>query len=193
MDEKTKDKLLKIRSKCEWTKEISNEKLLELDATFHSIRQGGIQGHGAMLENEIEKYLAAAEVYYDKQITIDHKGIITPRGNKKNTAAVYHIVDFVIGNFPIEIGRSITEYMVVSCKTTCRERWTQDDWSFKITPRMYVLVTLSNDYPSKDRFRESPIRKIITSSPKVRDNRIDKLGFDDLHDLITAPLGGGPP
>jgi hypothetical protein len=62
-------------------------------------------------------------VYYKQQVTIDKCGIIVGFNERKR---MFHILDFVIGE-NIEIGKSITEYKVVSCKTTCRERWTQDD------------------------------------------------------------------
>ena len=91
----------------------------------------------------------------------------------------YHIIDFVIGNF-IEVGKSITEYIVISCKTTCRERWTQDDWSYTFIPKLYILLTISDDYPLSIRFRENKHRKIITCIPKKKDDRIYKLNFENL-------------
>ena len=85
----------------------------------------------------------------------------------------------MIGN-NIEIGKSITEYKVISCKTTCRERWTQDDWSYIFTPKLYILLTISDDYPPTLRFREDSKRKIITCLPKKKDDRIYKLNFENL-------------
>lgn len=85
---------------------------------------------------------------------------------------------FVIGENII--GKSITEYAVISCKTTCRERWTQDDWSYTFSPKLYLLLTISDDYPLSNRFRENKTRKIITCFAKKKDDRIFKLGFEDL-------------
>ena len=76
---------------------------------------------------------------------------------KKKTC--YHNIDFVIGT-DIKVGKSINNYKVVSCKTTCRERWTQDDWSFVFAPKLYILLTISDDYPPIQRFRENVKRKI---------------------------------
>ena len=76
------------------------------------------------------------------------------------------------------------DYKVISCKTTCRERWTQDDWSYTFAPQLFILLTLSSDYPSSERFRESGTRKIITCMPKKKDDRIFKLNFEHLIDEL---------
>ena len=91
----------------------------------------------------------------------------------------YHVIDFVIGE-NIELGKTIQDYKVISCKTTCRERWTQDDWSYTFIPKLYILLTISDDYPLSIRFRENKHRKIITCIPKKKDDRIYKLNFENL-------------
>ena len=95
----------------------------------------------------------------------------------------YHIIDFVIGE-NIDVGKSIADYKVISCKTTCRERWTQDDWCFTFAPKLYILLTISNDYPTTQRFREDARRKIITCLPKKKDDRLCKLNFENLIDEL---------
>ena len=70
----------------------------------------------------------------------------------------YHIVDFVIGE-NISIGDSITQYTVISCKTTCRERWTQDNRSFEFQPKLYILLTISCDYHTLNLFMKRIPRK----------------------------------
>lgn len=152
--------------------------IYNLSISFH---QKHIQGNGDFLENTIlVDVLNTNNIQYKQQVTIDKNGIIVGFNEKKKC---YHIVDFVIGE-NIEIGKSITEYIVISCKTTCRERWTQDDWSFTYTPKKYILLTLSNDYPTTSRFRESPKRKIITCLPKIKDDRHYKLNFENLIDEL---------
>jgi hypothetical protein len=84
----------------------------------------------------------------------------------------------------IEVGKSITDYKVVSCKTTCRERWTQDDWSYTFIPQLYILLTISDDYPPSTRFEEGVNRKIITCRPKNKDDRNFKLNFENLIDEL---------
>ena len=87
--------------------------------------------------------------------------------------------DIVVGT-NIRVGAPISEFGVVSLKTTCRERWTQDAWTKIYPPRFYYLTTASRDYPDNTMFRESETRKIVTSTPKRRDGRSFKLGFEDL-------------
>ena len=151
---------------------------LQLYNNSISIHQSKIQGNGNFLETDIlVGMLDKFKIYYKKQVTINKSGIIVGFNVKKEKC--YHILDFVIGE-SIEIGKSITEYKVISCKTTCRERWTQDDWSYTFIPKLYILLTISDDYPPSTRFREDIHRKIITCIPKRKDDRIYKLNFDNL-------------
>lgn len=157
---------------------LNDEKLLELYNKSISIHQSKIQGNGDFLENDIlVGILDKHNISYKKQVTIDETGKIVGFNEKRKKC--YHIVDFVIGE-NIEVGASITEFKVISCKTTCRERWTQDDWSYTFAPNLYILLTISNDYPLSNRFREDIKRKIITCLPKKNDDRIFKLNFENL-------------
>ena len=158
--------------------EINDTVIIELYNKSISIHQSKNQGNGSFLENDILiKFLDENKISYKKQVTIDKSGIII--GFNKKREKCYHVVDFVIGE-NIEIGKNIVDYIVISCKTTCRERWTQDDWSFTIIPKKYILLTISDDYPNSERFRENEKRKIITCIPKKTDDRIYKLNFEDL-------------
>jgi hypothetical protein len=157
---------------------LSEDLLIQIYGKSISIHQSKIQGNGAFLENDIlSGLLDTNAIPYRKQVTIDKSGMIVGFNEKKNSC--YHIIDFVIGE-NIEVGKPITDYKVISCKTTCRERWTQDDWSHTFCPKLYILLTITDDYPTSDRFRESTVRKIITCTPKKKDNRIYKLNFDHL-------------
>tara|TARA_R110002074_G_C12517672_1_gene663946 strand:- start:1792 stop:2400 length:609 start_codon:yes stop_codon:yes gene_type:complete len=157
---------------------LSDVDLLQLYNKSISIHQSKIQGNGNFLENDIlVGILDKNNITYKKQVTINSQGIIVGFNEKKRQC--YHVIDFVIGEC-IEVGKSITDYIVISCKTTCRERWTQDDWSYTFIPKLYILLTLSNDYPPSIRFREDIQRKIITCIPKKTDDRIYKLNFENL-------------
>jgi hypothetical protein len=176
------NKLIKISLIIQELKQISplssDNELLQLYTKSISLHQSKIQGNGNFLENDIlVGMLEENNISYKKQVTINKSGIIVGCNVKKGIC--YHIIDFVIGE-NIEEGKSITEYKVISCKTTCRERWTQDDWSYTYIPRLYILLTISDDYPSSTRFREAIHRKIITCIPKIKDDRIYRLKFDDL-------------
>lgn len=159
----------------------SDLEILEIYDECISIHQSRQQGSGSFLENYIcNEILVKNDIPFKYQVSIDDDGIIIGFNVKKN---VSHVVDIVIGT-DIEIGKSITEFKVVSCKTTCRERWTQDKWSLTHPPRMFVLATLSDDYPSSSRFNESETRRIVSSVSKANDNRLFRLDFDNLLDLI---------
>lgn len=158
--------------------------LLQLYNKSISLHQGKMQKNGDFLENEIVvNILNSGNIPYKQQVTINNMGLISGFNLKKRKC--YHIIDFVIGN-DIRVGKSITEYKVISCKTTCRERWTQDDWSMIFVPKLYLLLTISNDYPSSRRFRESTRRRIITCIPKEKDDRIFKHNYEDLINLLIT-------
>lgn len=161
---------------------LSDDKLLQMYNKSISIHQSKNQGNGDFLENDIlVGVLDKNNISYKKQVTINKSGIIVGFNEKKGKC--YHIIDFVVGE-NIEVGKSITDYKVVSCKTTCRERWTQDDWSYTFAPTLYILLTISNDYPRNQRFREDTKRKIITCLPKKKDDRLFKLNFENLIDEL---------
>ena len=177
-EKKTSKALLAIQKLKQISPLSSDDILLQLYNTSISFHQSNIQGNGDFLENDIlVGVLDENNIHYRKQVTINKSGIIVGFNIKKDKC--YHIIDFVIGE-NIEIGKSITEYKVISCKTTCRERWTQDDWSYTFIPKLYILLTISDDYPPTARFREDKQRKIITCLPKKKDDRIFKLKFENL-------------
>jgi hypothetical protein len=167
IEENKTNKNIKIVQELKKIAPLLNDiELLQLYDKSISLHQSKIQGNGNFLENDIVvKILDKYNIFYKKQVTIDSSGIIIGFNIKKEKC--YHIIDFVIGK-NIEIGKSITNYKVISCKTTCRERWTQDDWSFIYAPKLYILLTISDDYPSNTRFREDKTRKIITCLPKKK-------------------------
>lgn len=178
IEENKQIKVKKIIEELKLISPLQDEQLIKLYDKSISIHQSNIQGNGDFLENNIVVLeLTKHNIPFKQQVTIGKDGIIVGFNEKKSKC--YHIIDFVIGN-NIEVGKSITEYKVLSCKTTCRERWTQDDWSFTYIPSKYILLTISNDYPSSIRFRETEQRKIITCFPKSKDDRKYKLSFEDL-------------
>lgn len=147
-----------------------------------SIHQSNKQKNGDFLKNDIVvKELNSNKISYKQHVSINKDGVII--GFNKIKSKSCHIIDFVIGT-NIRIGKYITNYKVISCKTTCRERWTQDNWTLIFEPIKYILITLSNDYPSSLRFREDYKRKIITCYPKIKDDRIYKLSFENLIDEL---------
>ena len=164
---------------------IEEEVLFSIYEQSISIHQSHIQKNGASLETEITNFLNESLISHRTQVTIDKEGYIVGFGTRKNKC--HHIVDFVVGE-DIEIGKTIDNFVVLSCKTTCRERWTQDNWSLETPPKKYLLLTTSTDYPLSTRFKENINRKIITCSPKKKDDRIYKLDYDSLLSEIMNAL-----
>jgi hypothetical protein len=182
IEEDKKKKMKKVVEELKTIYPLSDELLMEFYNKSVSMHQSNIQGNGSFLENDIiVSELVSKSIPFRQQVTINKDGIIVGFNEKKRKC--YHIVDFVIGD-NIEVKKSITEYKVISCKTTCRERWTQDDWTFTYSPLKYILLTISNDYPTSIRFRENDNRKIITCFPRAKDDRKFKLNFENLIDEI---------
>ena len=130
--------------------------------------------NGSNLENIISVYLSDNGIKHCRQVPINREGFITV---KKDSIS---LIDFVIGE-NVPVGTHIREYIVISAKKSCRERWLQDEWTFTNQPRKYILFTLSNDYPEPiSKFREGERRKIITQKAKNVDKRKYKLEPNDL-------------
>ena len=159
--------------------DLSDHQLQYLQTQFISGFQRKKSKNGRGLEDLIRELLTSHRIPFRTQVTIDKNGRIV--GDKQKRDKCHHIVDFVIGD-SIDAGKSITDFQVVSCKTTARERWKQDDWTLRQLPLKYIFLTLSDEYPSKDKFGESEIRKIITCNPKPakKDDRVYRLNLDDL-------------
>jgi len=182
IDENKKNKTKKIIEELKLIYPLTEDMLIKLYNKSISIHQSNIQGNGDFLENNIlVSQLLYNNIPFKQQVTINKDGLIVGFNEKKSKC--YHIVDFVIGD-NIKMHASITEYKVISCKTTCRERWTQDDWTFTYSPLKYILLTISNDYPNSTRFRETDKRKIITCYPKMKDDRKYKLNFENIIDEL---------
>ena len=152
----------------------------DMDKLFRkaiSIHQTNKNQNGQFLESLVREILMSENIPFQEQVIINQSGNIVDSSEKRKPC--YHIIDFVLGK-EIKPGRNIQEYTVLSCKTTCRERWTQDNWTLRFHPRQYILITTSNDYPNHERFQEGKCRKIITCKPKRNDDRMYKLDFQDL-------------
>ncbi len=165
-----------------------------------SIRQSCVSKNGATFENAIAKFLEINNVHFYQQVAINKNGIIISYCSNECKEKDYktdqtktidqtkiHIIDFIIVNDKsIDIiGYDVRDVIVLSTKKTVRERWAQDEWTLKIVPRKYILLTASNDYPNSDKFQESAFRKIITCSPKKKDDRMYKLNYSHIVDELA--------
>jgi len=169
---------------------INNYQLLKVYKSSVSLFQRQKSRSGTSFEKVIVGILKKAGIAYREQVCIDNEGIILPfcRAKAPLEAAAsapqkssIHKVDIVIGA-NIVPGKSITEFVVLSCKKTCRERWSQDAWTQRTPPRKYLLLTLGSDYPGREKFEESEVRKLLTlaKSRKPKDDYLHKLDYSDL-------------
>jgi len=132
---------------------------------------------GGFLEREVETSL---KIPFKRQVHIDDSGIIIATGGKT-------IIDIVFGN-PI-VGTHISNYVVGSLKITSRERWKLDTaWVNKHLPKLFLYISLAADYPSPKTFHEGPTRKLVCATPKKKDDRVFKLGFEDIETTVLAAL-----
>jgi hypothetical protein len=133
---------------------------------------------GSFFEEHIERLLADAGVPFKAQVHLNSDGIIVESGGCT-------IPDIVFGN-PL-VGTHISNYAVLSLKTSSRERAKLDTaWTVKHPPKLFLYGTLDDDYPQPKTFGECESRKLICAKPRKRDLREFKLGFEDLIDLVLV-------
>ena len=163
--------------------DISEDVWDEIYNKIISVHQGNMQANGAFFEKHVEDMLQANLIPFKRQVTIDANGIVIGFGIKDKCN---HILDIVIGT-DIETGKHISDFpCVMSLKTSALERWNQDnEWSLNHAPKLFILLTMS-DYPPAERFQESDTRKIMTCTPKKKDDRKFKLSLNDLISLLRS-------
>lgn len=175
IDNKRSSLINHFRNKFHWIpSNVTDDEIYKMYESSVSIFQSKQNTNGNSIEDIISKYLSDNGISHRRQIPINREGYIT---TKKNSIA---LIDFVITNNDT-IGTHISNYIVLSVKKSCRERWLQDEWTFTNKPKKYILFTLSNDYPDPVfKFRECRSRLIITLKQKKKDKRIYKLTPDHL-------------
>lgn len=112
---------------------------------LYEILYNDINGHaqsirsksGKAFENCIETIFNVENIPYRREVSIDADGRIVTgsRGGKVRK------LDFVVGD-DIQVGAHISDYVVVSCKRSLRERGSQDDSIVSHRPRCYYLLIL---------------------------------------------------
>jgi hypothetical protein len=166
--------LLKVRAD---NPEIAHLAPEVLNRLFKSIVSCFQSKGGKPFEDQVEKRLVDAGIPFKAQVNIREDGIIVASGGCT-------IPDIVFG-YPV-IGDHISNYVVMSLKTTSRERGKLDDaWTRKTPPKLFLYATLASDYPQPERFGESDTRKLICATPRRQDTRKFKLGFEDLQSLLA--------
>ena len=154
----------------------------ELTALYQDVVSCFQSKGGKFFEGKLEGYLREAGVPFRAQVHIDSNGYIVEGRSDGDT-----IPDLVFGN-PV-VGTHISGYVVMSLKTTSRERAKLDTaWTCKHPPKLFLYGTLERDYPSPKTFCEGPTRKMVCAAPRTRDARKFKLKFEDLVAEIQAAL-----
>lgn len=151
---------------------------LSLFQKLNSQQQYSRDRNGRMFEAVIADVLTECALPFKRQVDINKQGIIVGFEKNNKTDKCYHRIDFVVGD--VRLYSNIQDFFVLSCKTSCRERWKQDDWSLTHPPRGYFLLTMGDDYPPSKKFQESACRRMITCLPKRRDDRLYKDDYDDV-------------
>lgn len=149
--------------------DITFEKAKEIYDISISFRQSKCSFVGKAFEETVENFLIDIGIRFEKQVSLNlSKGVISSKRQRP-------IVDFLIRGWDERIENSI----VISCKHSCRERASQDDWSLKTKPRLYVLVY--NEDPPKD-FVFTASRKLVPLKKlhELKDFLFPKPRFIDL-------------
>ena len=164
----------RFRNEFPWMDNVSDDEVYRVYTSSVTMFQSRQRTNGNSMEDILSKYLSDNGISHYRQIPVSQSGHITSRHDSIS------LIDFIIAD-TIRVNDHISNYTIISTKTSCRERWLQDTWTFTNKPKKYILFTLSNDYPDPvSKFGESHSRVIITMRPKKKDTRIYKLTPDHL-------------
>lgn len=133
---------------------------------------------GSFLERYVERSLQTIGIPFRPQVHIDASGMIVSSGET--------IIDIVFGT--PEIGTHISNYMVLSLKTTSRERAKLDGWARRHPPKIFYYGTMESDYPQPDTFVENDSRKLVCVETRAKDLRQFKFNFQHMADEVRSLL-----
>ncbi len=149
--------------------------LPSLRATHMSEMQSTRSLAGKELEVKVAKTLQEANISYGSQVTvidsIIEKG---PRKGKKR-----YVVDFVVPK--PTIGTPLNDYTIISCKTTLRERISQDA---HLDCKQLIVVT--HDAIMESKIVEDNDRSIYVYVPRSDDAEKESSYFAKLTQLLEA-------
>jgi hypothetical protein len=154
---------------ADWTDEEIEHAFADVVSCFQS--KGG-----KALESIVENALKLEQIPFKSQVHLDSNGIIVESNGVT-------IPDVVFGD--PQLGTHISNYAVMSLKTTSRERSKLDTaWTEKHPPKLFLYATLEADYPIPEKFQESSTRKLVCAVPRKKDLRRYKLGFEHIKQEI---------
>jgi hypothetical protein len=178
--DKLADDLKYIRSRNPKTSCMTDEELANIFKDSVTCFQ---KKAGKFVERRVEAALTALGLPYMPQVRLDKNGIIVGFGKKQRGCT---IPDIVFGN--PTVGTHISQYIVMSLKISTRERDKLDSYFRKHAPKLFLYASLDDDYPHPDVFDECLIRKLVCATPKKKDDRVFKLGFEDIEATVLAAL-----
>lgn len=108
---------------------------------------------GKMLEKCIEDVLVENKIPFLSQVVVDTSGVIhAVKGRRKGV----HVHDFVIN---ASFGDTIQNKMILSCKTSLRERWRQD--ANLQCAKMYMITMDTCSKHVMESLRENNIELVV--------------------------------
>jgi len=165
---KQKEMIRSMRIGCPELADFTDDKIVEV----YELAVGSFQSKtGSFFERYVERALETLGIPFRAQVHINAGGVIVSSGGTT-------IVDIVFGR--PDIGTHISECIVLSLKTTSRERAKQDGWTRTHPPKVFYYGTLESDYPQPDTFIENASRKLVCVQAKRKDFRNFKFNFQDM-------------
>lgn len=173
--------LLRVRTENPELAGLSDE---VIDRVYNSVVSCFQSKGGKFFEKHVETLLTDAKIPFKAQVSIDADGMIVSGGGVT-------IPDIVFGE-PV-VGTHISNYIVMSLKTTSRERAKLDTaWTNKHPPKLFLYATLEPDYPQPATFGEGHTRRLVCATPRKNDTRAFKMGFEDIPQVVREFASGSP-
>ena len=171
----------KLREKNVLLSSWSDEDVWKLYNDSFAVRQGmiGNIGIGGWWERCIENILKENQIPYKTQVFIDPNGFVCD-------SCLGTRIDIVVGD--VSLGKHISELIMISTKTSSKDRWKEDLWTLTQVPKLYVLAVINDKYPPPKTFKESSCRKILSINPKRKDDREFQLTCESLLEEIKRFL-----
>ena len=129
-----------------------------------SIHNSAISRNGRALEKIIEKFLYDRNIPFLPQAAYDERGVI----KKVKEWAVHDII------IDAKVGDNIENKVIISCKTSLRERWKQDETAARECKSLY-LVTFNKPIKSLAKYIKAGITLVSIGHLDALETMLSKL------------------
>lgn len=140
----------------------------------NSIAQRQRARRGKIFEKIIERMLEQRNIPYISQVSLDNNGVIS----QKKRGYVHDII------VNAKIGDKLSQKIVISCKTSLRERYKQDT---KIPCRLMYMVTLDNVECCK-KYSDAGIKVVSIGTDNALEKMMQELEDDKLVEEFVDQL-----